>query len=97
MRPLRPPPPPLGSAPENYSLDYSFNLMIYCTVITSLRISPVIFYLIMTSRHILSLPSVMQCRVSRPTDMTDTDYNNFSGLIIRYKLVPPELQVMSNC
>ena len=54
----------------------------------------------------------MHCHVSRPTytwDMTDTDYNtiyrlytgtefNFSGLIIiRYKLVPPELQVMSNC
>ena len=61
----------------------------------------------MTSRHILSLQSVMHCHdVSRPTDMTETDYNtrgigytefNFSGLVIRYKLVPPELQVMSNC
>ena len=50
----------------------------------------------------------MQCHVSRPTDMTGTDYNtrdkgyaytefNFFGPIIRYKLVPPELQVMSNC
>ena len=78
VRPLRP--PPFGSAPENYSLDYSFNLMIYCTVITVVLefVISVIFYLIMTSWHILSLQSVMQCHVSRPTDMTcmtDTDYN----------------------
>ena len=51
-----PPPSPFGSAPENYSLDYSFNLMI-------------LFYLIMTSRHILSLQSVMHCHVSKPTDL----------------------------
>ena len=41
----------------------------------------------MTSRHILSLQSVMHC-LYRP--YTGTEFN-FSGLIIRYKLVPPEL------
>ena len=76
VRPLR---PPLWIR-ERGGLDYSFNLMIYCTVITVVLelVISVIFYLIMTSWHILSLQSVMQCHVSRPTDMTcitDTDYN----------------------